>query len=44
LGLKKPSVTGIFPEDKYEAATISVDYIFFQIFKINPFSVLLNQN
>jgi hypothetical protein len=32
------------PEDKFEAETISVDYIFFQIFKINPLCVVLNQN
>jgi hypothetical protein len=32
------------PEDKYEAETISVDYIFFQIFKINPLRVVLNPN
>jgi hypothetical protein len=32
------------PEDKFEAETISLEYIFFQIFKIDPFSVVLNQN
>jgi hypothetical protein len=32
------------PEDKYEADTISVDYIIFQIFKINPLCVVLNHN
>jgi hypothetical protein len=32
------------PEDKYEAETISVDYIIFQIFKINTLSVVLNHN
>ncbi len=32
------------PEDKYEAETISVDYIIFQIFKINPLCVVLNHN
>jgi hypothetical protein len=30
------------PEDKYEAETISVDYIIFQIFKIDPLCVVLN--
>ncbi len=33
------------PEDKYEAETISVDYIIFIfIFKINPLCVVLNHN
>ncbi len=32
------------PEDKYEADTISVDYIIFQIFKIIPLCVVLNHN
>ncbi len=33
------------PEEKYEAETISADYvIFFQIFKINPLCVVLNHN
>ncbi len=39
-----PCVSGILPEDKYEAETISVDAILLQIFKINPFWVLLNKN
>jgi hypothetical protein len=32
------------PEDKYETETISVAYIFFQIFTINPVCVVLNHN
>ncbi len=32
------------PEDKFETETISVDYIFFQIFKIKPLFVVLNHN
>jgi hypothetical protein len=32
------------PKDKYEAETISVDYIIFQNFKINPLCVVLNHN
>jgi hypothetical protein len=32
------------PEDKYEADTISLDYIIFQIFKIIPLCVVLNHN
>jgi hypothetical protein len=32
------------PEDKYEADTISVDYIIFSGFKINPLCVVLNHN
>jgi hypothetical protein len=30
------------PEDKYEAETIFVDNIIFQIFKVNPLCVVLN--
>jgi hypothetical protein len=30
------------PEDKFEAETISLDYTFFQIIKINPLCVVLN--
>jgi hypothetical protein len=32
------------PEDKFEAETISLEYIFSQIFKINPLCVVLNIN
>ncbi len=32
------------PEDKFEAETISVNYIFFQIFKIKPLCVVVNHN
>jgi hypothetical protein len=32
------------PEDKSEAETISVDYIIFSNFLINPLCVVLNQN
>ncbi len=41
VGPRKPFITGTkwhffdeTPEDKFEAETISLDYIFFQIFKI----------
>jgi hypothetical protein len=32
------------PDNKYEAETNPMDYIFFQIFKINPLCVVLNHN
>ncbi len=32
------------PEGKFEAETISLEYIFFQIFKIDPLCVVLNHN
>ncbi len=48
---RKPCITGIkwhclmkHLEDKFEAETISLEYLFFQIFKIDPLSVLLNHN
>jgi hypothetical protein len=32
------------PENKFKAETISLEYIFFQIFKINPLCVVINHN
>jgi hypothetical protein len=51
VGPRKPCISGIkwqffdeTPEDKFEAETISLEYIFFLNFKINPLCVVLNHN